>query len=164
MDNNNFNWDATTFFASLTAKNKFAKAQGFTFARVSGLDGFEEALAQMQNATAFVCVSDTSQGYMEINNSPHTRRVKTVFLALRHAVDDMAARQTCMDTLRELFRQFMTVLILERTRLEQQRLYLDPRIAFHEIDEYFFSGCACAYFQISVDTYTDLRYNEAEWE
>lgn len=164
MDNNNFNWDATTFFASLTAKNKFAKAQDFTFARVSGLDGFEEALAQMQCATAFVCVSDTSQGYMEINNSPHTRRVKTVFLALRHAVDDMAARQTCMDTLRELFRQFMTVLILERTRLEQQRLYLDPRIAFHEIDEYFFSGCACAYFQISVDTYTDLRYNEAEWE
>lgn len=164
MDNNNFNWDATTFFASLTAKNKFAKAQDFTFARVSGLDGFEEALAQMQCATAFVCVSDTSQGYMEINNSPHIRRVKTVFLALRHAVDDMAARQTCMDTLRELFRQFMTVLILERTRLEQQRLYLDPRIAFHEIDEYFFSGCACAYFQISVDTYTDLRYNEAEWE
>ena len=164
MDNNNFNWDATTFFRDLTERNKFAKESGFAFARVSGLDGFEEALAQMQNSTAFVCVSDTSQGYMEINNSPHTRRVKTVFLAMRHPVDDMEARQVCMDSLRELFRQFMSVLILERTRLEQQRLYLDPRIAFNEIEQYFFSGCACAYFQISVDTYTDLRYDESEWE
>ena len=161
--NKNTNWDATTFFASLTAKNRFAQQNAFTFCRVSGLDGFEEALQQMQSATAMVAVSDTSQGYMEINNSPHTRRVKTIFLAMRHAIDDMTARQTCMDTMRELFRQFMSVLIQEKTQLEQQQLYLDPRIAFNEIDQYFFSGCACAYFQISIDTYTDLRYNADEW-
>jgi hypothetical protein len=35
---------------------------------------------------------------------------------------------------------------------------------FSEIDRYFFSGCACAYFQIAVDVYTDLRYNADEWE
>ena len=34
----------------------------------------------MQSATAFVAVSDIAQGYTEINNTPHTRRVKTVFL------------------------------------------------------------------------------------
>ena len=164
MTNNNTNWDATSFFASLTAKNRFAQDNAFTFCRVSGLDGFEEALQQMQSATAMVAVSDTSQGYMEINNSPHTRRVKTIFLAMRHAIDDMTARQTCMDTMRELFRQFMSVLIQEKTQLEQHQLYLDTRIAFNEIDQYFFSGCACAYFQISVDTFTDLRYNESEWE
>ena len=162
MDKNT-NWDATTFFASLTAKNRFAQQNAFTFCRVSGLDGFEEALQQMQSTTALVCVSDTSQGYMEINNSPHTRRVKTVFLAMRHAIDDMTARQSCMDIMRELFRQFMSVLIQEKTQLEQHQLYLDPRIAFNEIDQYFFSGCACAYFQISVDTFTDLRYNADEW-
>ena len=164
MNNHNTNWDATTFFASLTAKNRFAQDNAFTFCRVSGLDGFEEALQQMQSATAMVCVSDTSQGYMEINNSPHTRRVKTIFLAMRHAIDDMTARQSCMDIMRELFRQFMSVLIQEKTQLEQQQLYLDPRIAFNEIDQYFFSGCACAYFQISIDTYTDLRYNADEWD
>lgn len=31
------------------------------------------------------------------------------------------------------------------------------------MNEYFFSGCACAYFQIAVDTFTDLRYNADEW-
>ncbi len=98
-----------------------------------------------------------------MNNTPHTRRVKTVFLAKRHKIDDMAARTRCMETLRELFRQYMSLLILEKTKLEQHCIYLDPRISFNEIDRYFFSGCACAYFQIAVDVYTDLRYNEDEW-
>lgn len=163
MSKHNFNWDAVSFFEGLSANNKLAQAEGFTFCRVSGLEGFEEALHTMQGNTAFVCVSDIAQGYTELNNSPHTRRVKTVFLAMRHALDDMTAREECMETMRELFRQFMTRLILERTRLEENCIYLDPRISFQEIDRYFFSGCACAYFQIAVDVFTDLRYNNDEW-
>lgn len=163
MKNHNFNWNATAYFEELSAKNKLAQAEGFTFSRVSGLEGFEEALHNMQGSTAFVCVSDIAQGFTELNNSPHTRRVKTVFLAMRHALDDMQARQECMETMRELFRQFMSSLILERTCLEQNCIYLDPRISFNEIDRYFFSGCACAYFQIAVDVFTDLRYNANEW-
>ena len=85
-------------------------------------------------------------------------------LAKRHEIDDMAARTRCMETMRELFRQYMSLLILEKTKLEQHCIYLDPRISFNEIDRYFFSGCACAFFQIAVDVYTDLRYNADEWE
>ena len=70
----------------------------------------------------------------------------------------------CMDTMRELFRQFMSKLILEKTKQEQHNIYLDSRISFQEIDQYFFSGCACAFFQIAVDTYTDLRYDPTEWQ
>lgn len=160
---NNYNWDAVPFFAKLTADNRLAQAHQFRFCRVSGLDGLEEALQQMQSSTAFVCVSDIANGFTDLDNTPRTRRVKTVFLAMRHAVDDMTARQSCMDTMRELFRQFMSVLIQERTQLEQHCIYLDPRISFTEIDRYFFSGCACAFFQVAVDIYTDLRYNPAEW-
>ena len=162
-NNDTFNWNATAFFDELTKRNKFAQSKHFTFCRVSGLDGFEEALAKMQTKTAFVCVSDISQGFTDINNTPHTRRVKTVFLAMRHAIDNMGAREQCMNTMRELFRQFMTVLILEQTRLQEHSIYIDPRISFQEIDRYFFSGCACAYFQIAVDTFTDLQFNENEW-
>lgn len=164
MNNPNFNWDATKFFEELTSKNRLAKEERFTFCRVSGLEGFEEALDNMQSSASFVCVSDIAAGYTELNNTPRTRRVKTVFLAMRHAIDDMDARQECIDTMRELFRQFMSVLIQERTKLEQHCIYLDPRITFNEIDRYFFSGCACAYFQIAVDVFTDLRYNQDEWE
>ena len=157
-------WDATAFFEQLTATNRLAKREGFTFCRVSGLDGFEEALDNMQQSLAFVCVSDIANGYTELHNTPRTRRVKTVFMAMRHKIDDMKARNTCMDIMRELFRQYMSKLILEKTKLEQQCIYLDPRISFNEIDQYFFSGCACAFFQVAVDVYTDLRYNPTEWD
>lgn len=158
-----YNWNATSFFENLVDRNRLAQKENFTFCRVSGLEGFEEALHNLQNATAIVAVSDTSQGYMEMNNTPRTRRVKTVFLAMRHALDDMTARQECFDTLRELFRQFMSQLILEKVKLEQNRIYLDPQISFNEIERYFFNGAACAYFQIAIDTFTDLRYNADEW-
>ena len=157
-------WDATAFFEQLTATNRLAKRENFTFCRVSGLDGFEEALDNMQQSLAFICVSDIANGYTELNNTPRTRRVKTIFMAMRHKIDDMRARNTCMDTMREVFRQFMSKLILEKAKLENHCIYLDPRISFNEIDRYFFSGCACAYFQIAVDVYTDLRLNPNEWE
>lgn len=164
MENNlNGRWDAAVFFENLTATNKLAQCEQFVFCRVSGLDGFEEAVNQAQTQQAFVCVSDIADGYTELNNTPRTRRVKTVFLAMRHAAEDMAARSDCMEIMRELFRQFMSKLILEKTRLEENCIYIDPRISFNEIDRYYFSGCACAYFQIAVDVYTDLRYNADEW-
>lgn len=156
-------WNATQFFEELVAKSRIAKSENFTFCKVSGLEGFEEALSTMQTSTAFCCVSDIADGYTELNNTPRTRRVKTIFLAMRHAAENMDARNECMETLRELFRQFMSVLTLERVKLEQNCIYLDPRISFNEIDRYFFSGCACAYFQIAVDVFTDLRYNADEW-
>ena len=156
-------WDAAAFFEKLTATNRLAVAEGFTFCRVSGLEGFEEAVAQMQTANAFVCISDINDGYTELNNTPRTRRIKTVFFAMRHAAEDMAARAECIEIMRELFRQFASQLILEKVRLEQNCIYLDPRISFNEIDRYFFSGAAGAYFQIAVDVFTDLRYNPDEW-
>lgn len=164
MENNlNGRWDAAAFFENLTATNKLAQSEQFVFCRVSGLEGFEEALHAMQSASAFCCVSDIADGYTELNNTPRTRRIKTVFLAMRHAIDDMDARNECMEIMRELFRQLMSVLTLERVKLEQNCIYLDPRISFNEIDRYFFSGCACCYFQIAIDIFTDLRYNENEW-
>lgn len=164
MNDHNFNWDASTFFEHLTATNRHAVDAGYRFIRVSSLDGFHEALNNMMSASAIVAVSDTSQGYMSLENTPHTRRVKTVFLAMRHAVDNMEEREECMSDMRELFRQFMSVLIKEKTRLEQHCVFIDERISFSEINRYFFTGCACAYFQIAVDTYTNLQYNPEEWQ
>ena len=93
-------WSATDFFQNLIAKNKLAVAEGFTFCKVSGLEGFEEALHAMQQAAAFCCVSDIADGYTELNNTPRTRRIHTVFLAIRHAIDDMDAGNECKDKMR----------------------------------------------------------------
>ena len=159
-----FNWNAVEFFRSLTAANKLARQERFVFCRVSGLDGFEEALAAMQGRRPVVCVSDIAPGYTALDTSPMTSRLKTVFLAMPHPIDDMGRRGQCFDTLRELFRQFMSRLIMERVALEQLGIFLDPRVQFTEIPQYFYNGCACAYFSITTSVYTDLRFNPEEWE
>lgn len=163
MNDNSFNWDAAAFFEKLTAANKLAKSKKFQFERVSSLEGFHALINGALATTAFVAVSDTSSGGTELNNSPHTRRIKTVFLFMRHKADDQKARQDCLDLMNELFRQFMSVLIQEKTRLRENSIYLDDRISFTEIDKYFYTGGACAFFQIAVDTFTNLVYNPEEW-
>lgn len=160
---NRADWNASSFFMKLTKKNKLAKSKAFKFFEVSGLNGFESVLGSLQRTKAFVCVSSVSPGYTDINSSPRTRRVKTVFLAMRHAVGNAASRQECMDIMRELFRQYMSVLIQEKTKLEENRIYLDSKITFNEITEYFFNGCACASFSVGIDIQTDLIYNADEW-
>lgn len=160
---NGFNWDAAAFFERLTNANKLAKSKNFRFARVSSLEGYHTLISKTLEMTACVAVSDTSEGGTEMNNTPHTRRVKTVFLFMRHAADRQDLRQKCLDTMNELFRQFLTVLIQEKTRLSEDCIYIDPYIKFTEIDKYFYSGGACAFFQIALDTFTDLSYNPEEW-
>jgi len=157
-------WNISSFIKRLLSLNPYAQKHKFCFCNVSGLQGFEEALEQMQTSVAFVCVSNLSDGYIELDNSPHNKKVKTIFIAMRHPLGNMEARQKCMDVMQELFRQFMSVLILEKTRLQENHIYLDSRIKFTEIDRYFFSGCACAYFQIGYDLYTDFIFNPAEWD
>ena len=163
ISQNSFNWNAADFFSRLTRTNRLAVENGFRFERVSSLEGFLSLISSALSTTAFVAVSDTSSGGIDLNNSPHTRRVKTVFLFMRHRADDPEARQACLDKMEELFRQFMSVLILEKTRLAENSLYLDDRISFTEIDKYFYTGGACAFFQIAVDTFTNLVYNPDEW-
>lgn len=163
MNDNSFNWNAAAFFEKLTAANKLAKSNDFKFERVSSLEGFHTLISSALSTTAYVAVSDTSSGGTELNNSPHTRRIKTVFLFMRHKADDPEARQNCLDLMNELFRQFMSVLIQEKTRLRENSIYLDDRISFTEIDKYFYTGGACAFFQIAVDTFTNLVYNPEEW-
>ena len=158
-----FNWDATAFFERLTASNKFAQENGYRFHPVSGLEGFHGALTNALQTQAFVCVSDTSDGGLDLDNTPHTTRIKEVYLAFRHRAKDERLRNKAMENMRELFRQFMTVLMQEKIRVEECGIYLDSRIAFKEVDRYFYTGAACAFFQLRIDTFTNLEYNPDEW-
>lgn len=160
-------WDATEYFRRLTSENLLAQKYGFRFCVVSDLQGFEDAVNALQEAQAFVCVSDISDGIMNLENTPHIRQVKTVFLAMRHSIsapDASELRERCFSILRELFRQFMSAFAKERSYISEGGLYVDPQISFSEINKYFLSGCACAYFQIAVTAYSNLIYRPEEWQ
>lgn len=158
-----FNWNASGYFRKLTETNLLARQSGMSFSLVSGLQGLEDAISTMQESVGFVCLAESSDGVASIDISPNSRRVKTLFLALRHAENDMPAREAALERIREIFRQFLSHLLRERTRLHTQGIYLDPEIPFHEIESYFASGCACVYFQISYSTAIDLRFDKSQW-
>lgn len=160
---NGFNWNAALFFERLVAANRFAAENGYRYHLVSGLEGFHGALTNALKTLAFVCVSDTSDGLLELQNTPHARRIKTVFMARRVATADEQAREAAFDNMRELFRQMMSVLMLERTRLREKCVYIDAQVSFKEIERYFYTNCACAYFQIEVVTFSDISFNPEEW-
>lgn len=156
-------WSAAVFFRQLTQNNLLARYHDFAFAEVSGLQGFLDAISQASESPNVIAVDDTSDGYIEVSNSPGTHAVKTVYLAMRHSPGDMDARAECLTIMREIFRQFMSVFIRERTQLEQSMIYIDSKVSFSEMDRYFCTGQACAFFQIAVSSDTDLRYNPEQW-
>lgn len=163
MDNFLSDWDASAFFKSLTEANVFARSHGFCFQSVSGLEGFMQLISESLQLKAVVAVNDSSKGQMAITDTPHSRKVKTVFMFMRHKAGDVKARDRCLSLMNELFRQFMSVLIQERVKLRQGSIYVDENISFTEIDKYFYTGGACAYFQIAFDKYVSLEYNPEEW-
>ena len=91
-------WSATDFFRSLSERNRLACDLNFGFASVSGLQGFLDAISQASGHPNIIAVDDTSEGYSSIANTPHRRMVKAVYMAMRHAPGDMAARAACFSS------------------------------------------------------------------
>lgn len=158
-------FDPVAFFKSLTEKNRLAQSYGFQFGVVSDLEGFSEVLESMQLYVPLVCVSDTATGTIGIDNAPFTREVRTVFMFMPHPIqsDWVAARAGCFAVMRELTRQFLSVLIRQDTRLRQGGISIDPSVSFQEIDRYFFSGGACAFFSVAFESITSLVLNPDQW-
>lgn len=157
--------DFEILFRSLTEKNVLCRRHGFRFMMVSDLEGFSDALESMKANVPLVCLSDCTSGAIDIDNAPSVRTIRTVFLYMPHPLREnyQKRRQEALSTMREIFRQFMTVLLLEVTNLRMDGIYLDRQVMFTEIDRYFFSGGACAYFQITTDKATDLVLRKEEW-
>ena len=158
-------FNAGEFFRALTDKNRLCREHGFRFRVVSDLEGFADTISEPESYTPLVCVSDTSAGAYSVDNAPAMRTVKTVFLYMPIDIqqDWITQRQEAFRIMKEIFRQFLSVLILQKTALDHAGAYIDPEIRFTEIDRHFHTGGACAYFQISIDKTTDLILRQEEW-
>lgn len=162
--NQKHQWDAAPFIERLVKTNRLAKDKGFSFVRVPSLGHLSEVISRMQKTTAFVFVSDMTNGSTNLHNTPRTTRTKTVVLAMRYPVDSTERREECLNILRELFRQFSSVIIQERTRQEQNMQYISPDIRLTETNDLIMPGVVCAYYELAVTTHIDLQYNPEEWE
>lgn len=157
-------WNVGRYFKRLLDINRLAISYRFQFCSVSGLQGLEDMLHLAKNTANFFAVSDISDGYMQISDcSPHSRCVRTCFMAMRHQEGNMEARNRCMEIMRELFRQLVSVLSHDMSMLYHHHVNVSERIAFNEIEYYFFSGCACSFFNITIDYPLNLCISKNEW-
>lgn len=157
----NLDWDAAAYFHRLLDINRLAVSHNFVFGLVSGLQGLEDWLHLLLDANNFFAVSDGSDGFMTLAN-PNDHIVKTVFMAMRHAENDMPSRKKCLNIMKTIFRQMMSVVRHDRS-LHDHGVFVADRISFSEIESYFFSGCACSFFQIAVDVHVPLCICSDDW-
>ena len=156
-------WDVAGFFKDLTARNKLAAQYGFKYVKISGLTGLEDAIETMQQTPAFVCVSDSPFSSLEMGNTPHFSRTVMVVLAMRHKLDDAAAREQCIGVMTELFRQFMSVVQQQDEQLKQNMMFLDNRVTLQVLNKYLTPGTTSMVFEITTVSYADFSYQEEDW-
>ncbi len=156
-------WSIEDYLRRAIARNRLMKEAEFVFRSVSGPDGFLDAADTFQSEPALFCVCDESDGAVTMNNSPVTRRVKTVWMCMRHAAGNPDLRRQCLKTMREGFRQLVSLMLHDRVALQSRGVYINPEITFHEVDSYFWSGGACAWWQVAVDVTTSLIFNPNHW-
>lgn len=157
-------YNADELIRTLIHTNRLARKHGFRYVRISDLNRLEEMIATMQTTPAFCAVADNAAGYIDTDNTPHLRNVKTLFLAMRHKQDDMTAHAAAINTMFTLYRQLCSAINREQTRLRENMQYIEPRITFQEVDDRLIPGTAIVVVELAVVTFIDLRYNPQEWE
>ena len=151
MDANNL-FDAIAYFKGLCNKNKLAKANAFYPCACSGINSLEEVLQAFRRESAFFAVDDTNDGVTERRSGGFfKKRTFTIFVMKRYKYDDMADRQSQLDTCRQLYRQIHSRMLLDRENMNNELVYLNTdNVYSRELGEYFISGCTGLYFMVDV--------------
>lgn len=158
-------FDAYNYFEDLCKKNKITSSGGYKFCRVTGLSNMEEVITNFRKEKAYFCVDDTAEGTnIKKGGSYWDRRSYTVFLLKKFPLNEMDKQHSALKECRTVHKQILKKLIKDRARLENEMTYLQiDHVPYHEIPEYFISGCTGLYFIITVDIPIDLCYDPDEW-
>ena len=164
MDDKN-TFDAQAYFKNLTERNKLAMQYGFYPCACSGINSLEDMLLNFQSKGAFVSVDDTNDSQISRQGAGFfAKRTITVFVLRRYKFGDMTSRKEALDVCRRLYRQFVSRLLVDSARIENDFTYLNTdRIFYRELGEYYLNGLTGLYFMIDVNEPEDLRYDAAEW-
>lgn len=159
--------DFYDYFSMICAKSKLAQANNFLFSKVSGISGLEECVANAQHANAFFAMDDVTDGSVICKNGHFfTRKILTVILLKRFALQDQNSYNDSMEVCRELRRQIFSRLLRDRVLKEYKELtYIDlSQSLFRELEKATLAGCTGTYIMFNVDVPTNYAYNDSEWE
>lgn len=158
-------FDAQGYFRQLTEHNKLALQYAFYPCSCSGINSLEDMLLNFQNKGAFVAVDDTNDSNISRQGAGFfAKRTITVFVLRRYKFGDMASRKDSLDICRKLYRQFISRLLVDSMKMDNDFTYLNTdRIFYRELGEYFLNGLTGLYFMVDVNEPEDLKYDATEW-
>lgn len=83
---------------------------------------------------------------------------------MRYKLNDMNDRQEKLNTCRKIFRQFLSRIIIDKMKWENDFTYLlSDQVDNREIGAYFINGLTGVEFHIDVSEPLDLVYDNEEW-
>lgn len=159
-------FDIENYFKTLHLGNKLAHEKGFYFCTCSGIESLQGPLQKYRTERAFFCVDDTNDGSLirGRNGGWFKNRTMTVFLLHRYKAADMNDRSEKLAICRELFRQIISKMLVDKDDLSNEMIYLQTEnVLSREFGQYFMSGCTGLYFMIDIAEPVDLLYSATEW-
>ncbi len=159
-------FNAHAYFENICKRMKLTSEKKYKFCRVTGIDHLEETIHNFTSEKAYFCIDDTEDGAsIKKGGAWFEKRAYTIFLLKKFPFNKMDMQKAALDECRQIYRNILSKLIADRSRLENEMTYLDTeRIAYHEIPGYFVSGCTGLYFNIIIEIPTNLVYDGNEWE
>ena len=161
-------FDGINYFKRLALQNKLVIDNSYHVAECSGLEAIEPILDNFQTKTNFLLVDDTVDAELVSNNSGFfNRRVFTVAIIAKHRWNDTADRNEKMNVCREVFRQFLSKLIIDKENYQygDSLVYMRTEIIkYREMNVYNLGNATGVVFMLPVDEPTDLRYDANDWE
>lgn len=161
-------FDGVNYLLSLARANRLASENEYKVSLCSDLHSIEPMMADYQTTANFLMVMDAVDGAM-VGGRPgwFNRRVYTVAIIARYQWDDLSDRNQKLAICREIYRQMLTRLIVERENFEYHEdkpVFLrTDNMQYREMEPYAMAGATGVVFTLRIDEPTNLEYNTADW-
>lgn len=138
---------------------------GYKYSRVSSMQHLEEVIDGFRYHKAFFAVDDTEDGFtFQAGGGYMDRRTIVVYVLKQYQDRNMESQREALDECREIYKRVLKKLIRDKSRLENEMVYLvTDRIPYNEIPGIFANNCTGLFFTIPVNIPTDLSYKSEEW-
>lgn len=159
-------FDAHNYFEKeIRDKMKMTVNGNYKYSRISSMQHLEEVIDGFRREKAFFAVDDTEDGYVFQSGGGFMRRkVIVVYVLKQYERTDMKNHDAALQECREISLNVMKKLLRDKSRLENDMVYLvTDRISYNEIPGFFANGCTGIYFMIPVNLPVNLCYKPEEW-
>ena len=161
---NDHDFDIISYMETLTSENILCQSNGYRCVSCSGIEALEGVLDNYKNTSHFVCVDDSNDANIFSEGGWFKRRTVTLFFLARQSFKDLKSRAAQIDLCREIYRQFLSRLINDRYKFEDNMMFVRlDNIYTRDINTAAMGDICGMYMMFYIDEPIDLTYDDSLW-